>query len=94
MASASGTVPEMLDFGRAGVVVSPTSRDAWSAALRAALDDRARLGALGEAGRARSWEHYTDAAMADAYQRAFARLIGRPVPGAPDGPARLIGGAR
>ena len=91
MASASGTVPEMLDGGRAGVVVLPTTVEAWTAALGAGLDDRARLGTLGEAGRVRALAHYTDAAMADAYQQAISRLVGHPFPGVPDEPAREIG---
>jgi glycosyltransferase involved in cell wall biosynthesis/GT2 family glycosyltransferase len=94
MASASGTVPEMLDDGRAGVVVRPTSREAWTAALGAVLDDRAGLAALGEAGRVRALAHYTDAAMADAYQQAFARLVGHSFPGAPTEPVREIGSVR
>jgi glycosyltransferase involved in cell wall biosynthesis len=94
MASASGTVPEMLDDGRAGVVVAPTSREAWSEALGAVLDDRAGLGALGEAGRVRALAHYTDAAMADAYQQAFTRLVGHTFPGAPDEPVREIRSVR
>jgi glycosyltransferase involved in cell wall biosynthesis len=94
MASASGTVPEMLDDGRAGVVVRPTSLEAWTAALGAVLDDRAGLAALGEAGRVRALAHYTDAAMADAYQQAFARLVGHSFPGAPTEPVREIGSVR
>jgi glycosyltransferase involved in cell wall biosynthesis len=94
MASASGTVPEMLGDGAAGVVVSPTSREAWSDALRAVLDDRDGLGALGEAGRVRALAHYTDAAMADAYQQAFTRLVGHTFPGAPDEPVREIRSVR
>ncbi|NMO92546.1 glycosyltransferase [Actinomycetospora sp. TBRC 11914] len=94
MASASGTVPEMLDDGAAGVVVHPTTVEAWTAALRGVLDDRDGLAALGEAGRVRALAHYTDAAMADAYQQAIARLVGHSFPGAPDEPAREIGAAR
>jgi glycosyltransferase involved in cell wall biosynthesis/GT2 family glycosyltransferase len=94
LASASGTVPEMLDEGRAGIVVAPTTVEAWSAALRTALDDRDRLAALGEAGRVRALAHYTDAAMADAYQQAIARLVGHAFPGAPDEPVHEIGAAR
>ncbi|MEJ2868886.1 glycosyltransferase [Actinomycetospora sp. OC33-EN08] len=90
MASASGTVPEMLDHGAGGVVVSPATVEAWAAALTTALDDRDGLAALGEAGRERALAHYTDAAMADAYQRAFARLLGRPIPGGPAEPADVL----
>jgi GT2 family glycosyltransferase/glycosyltransferase involved in cell wall biosynthesis len=83
IASASGSVPEMLDHGAAGVVVSPVSVPAWTEALRRVLDDRAALGPLGEAGRERALAHYTETAMADAYQRAFVHVLGHPFPGAP-----------
>ena len=79
MASASGTVPEMLDHGRAGVVVEPVTREAWTAALDGVLADRDHIAALGDAGRRRALEHYTVAAMTDDYQRAFAELLGRPL---------------
>lgn len=90
MASASGTVPDMLDFGRAGVVVEPVTREAWTAALAGVVDDRERLAALGRAGRARAMERYTVSAMTDDYQRAFARVLGRPIPGGPAGEARIL----
>ncbi len=92
MASASGSVPEMVDHGRAGVLVEPVTREAWTAALDTVLADRDRIAALGEAGRARALERYTVAAMADGYQRAFARVLGRPVPGGPDGAAVVLEG--
>ena len=84
MASASGSVPDMLDHGAAGVVVEPVTREAWTAALAGVLAAPDALGRLGEAGRARALAHYTDAAMADDYQRAIARVLERPVPGGPD----------
>jgi glycosyltransferase involved in cell wall biosynthesis len=90
MASASGTVPEMLDHGRAGVIVEPVTREAWTTALDAVLADRSRIAALGEAGRRRALEHYTVSAMTDGYQRAFARVLGRPVPDGPAGDAALL----
>lgn len=90
MASASGSVGEMLDEGRAGVVVEPVTARAWTAALRTALDDPDGLRRLGEAGRERALALYTDAAMVDDYQRAFARVLGRPIPGGPTDPARVL----
>jgi glycosyltransferase involved in cell wall biosynthesis len=81
MASASGSVPEMLGHGAAGVVVDPVTVDAWSRALRAALDDRAGTARLGAAGRARALELYTDTAMVDAYERALVRVVGHRLPG-------------
>ncbi|GLZ50592.1 glycosyltransferase [Actinomycetospora sp. NBRC 106378] len=90
MASASGTVPEMLADGAAGVVVAPATVEAWTAALTTVLADRERLAGLGAAGRERALELYTDAAMADAYQRAFVRLFGHPIPDGPGDPAELL----
>ncbi|MFC5063795.1 glycosyltransferase [Actinomycetospora atypica] len=82
MASASGSVAEMLDFGAAGVVVDPVTVPAWTEALRRVLDDRAELRRLGAAGRERALALYTDDAMVDAYQRAFVRVLGHPFEGA------------
>jgi glycosyltransferase involved in cell wall biosynthesis len=90
MASASGSVAEMLDHGRAGVVVEPVTREAWAAALDGVLADRNRVAALGEAGRRWGLENYTVSAMTDAYQRAFARVLGRPIPGGPEGDAAVL----
>lgn len=90
LASASGAVAEMLDDGRAGVVVEPVTREAWTAALERIVDDPVALGRLGAAGRVRALERYTDAAMADDYQRAIAHVLGRPIPGGPDAPAVLL----
>jgi glycosyltransferase involved in cell wall biosynthesis len=89
MASASGSVPEMLDHGAAGVVVRPVTVPAWSQALRRVLDDREHLAALGAAGRERALALYTDTAMVDAYERAFARILGHPFPGSGE-PAETI----
>ncbi|NMO92694.1 glycosyltransferase [Actinomycetospora sp. TBRC 11914] len=83
VASATGSVPEVLDHGAAGVVVAPVSVPAWTEALRGVLDDRDRLALLAAAGRTRALEHYTEAAVADAHQRAFVRVLGHPFPGAP-----------
>jgi hypothetical protein len=54
------------------------------------LADRSRIAALGVAGRRRALEHYTVSAMTDGYQRAFARVLGRPVPDGPAGDAALL----
>jgi glycosyltransferase involved in cell wall biosynthesis len=89
MASVSGAVPEMLDHGHAGVMVAPITRERWTEALRRVIDDPAGTAALGAAGRARALSNYTVAAMTDNYQRAFARLLGHPIPGAPSEPAPM-----
>jgi glycosyltransferase involved in cell wall biosynthesis/GT2 family glycosyltransferase len=90
MASLSGAIPEMLDDGRAGVQVDPLTRENWTEALRAVIDDPAGTAALGTAGRERAIAHYTVAAMVDDYQRAFAQVLGHPLPGAPEEPASLL----
>ncbi len=76
MAAVSGAIPEMLDDGRAGVIVDPLTVEAWTDACEAVLRDPGRIAALGAAGRARALENYTVTAMADQYQRAFARVPG------------------
>jgi glycosyltransferase involved in cell wall biosynthesis len=90
MASVSGAVPEMLDDGRAGVVVDPLTRERWTEALRGVIDDPAGTAALGAAGRTRALARYTVAAMTDDYQRAFTRLLGHPILGAPSEPASVL----
>jgi glycosyltransferase involved in cell wall biosynthesis len=79
MAAVSGAIPEMLDEGRAGVIVDPLTREAWTDACAAVLRDPARIAALGAAGRERALAHYTATAMTDQYQRVFARVLGREV---------------
>ena len=74
MAAVSGAIPEMLDDGRAGVIVDPLTREAWTDACAAVLRDPDRIAALGAAGRARALANYTSTAMADRYQRAFAEV--------------------
>ncbi|WP_285657287.1 glycosyltransferase [Actinomycetospora sp. NBRC 106375] len=90
MASISGAVPEMLDDGRAGIMVDPLTRERWTSELRTVIDDPAGTAALAAAGRERALSHYTVAAMVDDYQRAFARLLGHPIPGAPTDPALVL----
>ncbi len=74
MAAVSGAIPEMLDDGRAGVIVDPLTREAWTDACEAVLRDPERIAALGAAGRERALANYTSTAMADQYQQAFERV--------------------
>jgi glycosyltransferase involved in cell wall biosynthesis len=94
MAAVSGAIPEMLDDGRAGVIVDPLTREAWTDALEAVVRDPEGTARLGAAGRERALANYTATAMTDQYQRAFAHVLGRAIPGAPDGPPRILQGAR
>ncbi|HEY2193515.1 MAG TPA: glycosyltransferase [Actinomycetospora sp.] len=92
MAAVSGAIPEMLDDGRAGVIVDPLTREAWTDALEAVVRDPEGTARLGAAGRERALANYTATAMTDQYQRAFAHVLGRAIPGAPDGPPRVLQG--
>lgn len=74
VASAVGSVPDILDDGRAGVLVEPVTRQAWTEALRPLLADPARLSSLARAGWERARAHYTVAAMADAYEAALSTV--------------------
>lgn len=68
MASGVAAVPEILDHGRAGIVVAPVTEQAWAAALAAVVTDRDRLRALGAAGRERMIARYTLDATVDRYE--------------------------
>ncbi|CAM3450787.1 glycosyltransferase [Kibdelosporangium persicum] len=72
VSSAVGSVPDLLDNGRAGVLVEPVTAAAWAAALRPILEQPARLEPLAAAGAKRAAELYTVDAMADAYETAIA----------------------
>jgi glycosyltransferase involved in cell wall biosynthesis/GT2 family glycosyltransferase len=71
VSSAVGSVPDMLDDGRAGVLVEPVTAAAWRAALRPILTDPELLRPIAAAGAERAASHYTVAAMADAYEDAI-----------------------
>ena len=73
IASAVGSVPDILDNGRAGVLVDPVTVDAWAEALRPVVADPSQLAEVARAGAARAAELYTVDAMADAYEAAIAR---------------------
>lgn len=64
-------VPEMLDHGRAGVVVAPGDAAGWTAALRDAIEDPNSLAERAAAGRARQQQLFTIEAMADGYVTAI-----------------------
>lgn len=75
IASATCAVPDMLDHGRAGIVVDDVSVEGWRAALAGVLDDPAGLAALATSGLERMRDHYTIEAMADAYEDAVASVL-------------------
>jgi glycosyltransferase involved in cell wall biosynthesis len=75
--AASGVcaVPEMLDEGRAGIVVDPVSVEGWRRALARLLADPDAMPEIGRRGRARMSAHYTIDAMTDAYVDAIGRVL-------------------
>jgi glycosyltransferase involved in cell wall biosynthesis len=74
-ASAVGSVPELLDGGRAGVLVEPVSTHAWAEALRPVLVDPAPLASLARVAARRAATRYSVASMADAYEHAIREAI-------------------
>lgn len=75
LSSAVGSVPDLVDNGRAGVLVDPVSVDAWATALRNVIDEPNRLAGLAAAGARRAAELYTVDAMTDAYETAIAAAL-------------------
>lgn len=75
MASATCAVPDMLDHGRAGIVVDDVSVAGWRAALAGVLDDRSTLPGIASRGLERMRDHYTIESLADAYEHAIAEVL-------------------
>ncbi len=59
VASDQGDIPDLLDWGRAGVIVSEDRPEAWIAAVLGLLDDPSRCKALGDAARGRVLGQFT-----------------------------------
>ena len=59
LASRIGGLPEVVDEGATGWLAAPGDRTAWTAALKEALSDGARLRRMGDAARRRVAEHFT-----------------------------------
>lgn len=74
-ASAVCSVADMLDGGRAGILVEDISVAGWRAALDTALRSRDEWQTLGDRGFERMKEHYTVEAMADAYEEALTAVF-------------------
>lgn len=65
------SVGDILDHGKAGIVVSEPTVAAWRHSLVEAFSSREALSALGDRGYDRAFEQYTIDAMADAYEAAI-----------------------
>jgi len=72
-----GSVREAVLDGVSGFVVPPDDVDALRSALRRLLDDAELRVHMGEAGRARALDHFTDTAMARAFEQLYERIDGR-----------------
>ena len=76
IASAVGDVPQVLDGGRAGVLVPPADAGAIAAALADLLSNPGKAHALGEAARTRASAAYTFDVMMHEYLRLYAQALG------------------
>lgn len=71
-ASAVCSVPDLLDGGRAGILVDDISVAGWRSALAAAIGAVSGWKEIGDKGFERMADNYTVEAMADAYEAAIA----------------------
>lgn len=70
-ASSVCATPEMLDHGKAGIVVDPITAESWRSAMRNVISAPSELGALGQRGFDRMLENYTIETMTDCYEAAI-----------------------
>jgi glycosyltransferase involved in cell wall biosynthesis len=75
VATAVGGLTDVLDGGRAGVLVAPDDPRALADGVKALLDDPARAERLAAAGRARAATEYTVDAMVDRVEAVYDRLL-------------------
>ncbi len=68
--------PELLDHGRAGILIEPRDAEGLAAALGELHASPALRARLGESGRQRIEEQYSLDAMVGAYRRLYLRLAG------------------
>jgi glycosyltransferase involved in cell wall biosynthesis len=66
--------PESVTDGETGILVPPQSPAALAAGIEGLLDDAARAGAMGRAGRERAAAHFSWDAMVDRYNELYASL--------------------
>jgi glycosyltransferase involved in cell wall biosynthesis len=77
VATRVGGTPEVVADGVTGLLVPPNDPAALAAKVMALLDDPRRA-AMGEAGRRRVRDEFTFEAMAERYERLFARVARQP----------------
>lgn len=77
IASSVGGLVDVLDEGRAGVLVPPDDPQALAEAIKGLLDDPERAAELARAGRQRAATHYTVDRMVDGVEAVYRRLLNR-----------------
>jgi glycosyltransferase involved in cell wall biosynthesis len=75
VASAVGGIPEIIEDGISGVLVTPDDPIALAAAVLTLLDDDARRDALGRAGHKRIVERFSHEATGSRYEDLFGRVM-------------------
>ena len=75
VASAVGGIPEIIEDGVSGVLVTPDDPAALARAVLALLDDDARRDALGRAGHKRIVERFSHEATGSRYEDLFGRVM-------------------
>ena len=73
-----GAMPEVVDHGRAGLVVPPGNREALAQAIASLCGDTNRRAALGAAGLRRVEERHSASRMARDYEALYRKVLGLP----------------
>lgn len=76
VASRTGGVPEVVDEGHTGVLVAPGDSKALAAALRELAVDPTRRQAMGQAGRQRVLQQFTEQRMVEQIEEVYQRAAG------------------
>lgn len=71
VATSVGSVPELLDRGRAGLIVPPGDEEGMATAIARVVHDEGLRRTLGEAARRRVLERYSERRMFDAYEALY-----------------------
>jgi glycosyltransferase involved in cell wall biosynthesis len=74
VASAVGGLVEVLDEGRAGLLVPPDDPAALAHRVKTLLDDKAEAARLADAGRTRATTHYSVDRMLDGVEAVYRRV--------------------
>ncbi len=75
VASSAGGLPELIEHGCSGMMVSPADAGALAGALQSLLRDPHKRRAMGEAGRKRVSEHFSARRMVKEITAAYERLL-------------------